>query len=47
MDFSGTSEAYGLKVGRCSQLIELMKVREYSMSISFLDLGRMSFFNEN
>ena len=39
MDFSETIAASDLKVGRYRQLIELMKIREYSMSMSFLDLG--------
>ena len=29
VDFSETIAARGLKVGRCRQLIEIMKVREY------------------
>ena len=43
VDFSETITASDLKVGRCSQLIELMKVCEYSRSRSFLDLGPRSF----
>ena len=39
MDFSETIAAYNLKVGICRQLIEFMKVCEYSRSGSFLDLG--------
>ena len=39
MNFSETIEACDLKVGRCRQLIEFMKVCEYSRSRSFLDLG--------
>ena len=38
VDFSETIAACGLKIGRCRQLIEFMKVYEYSRSISFLDL---------
>ena len=37
MDFSDTSAACDLKVGICRQLIELMKVYEYSRSRSYLD----------
>ena len=39
VDFSETIAACDLNVGRCRQLIELMKVCEYSRSMSFLDLG--------
>ena len=39
MNFSETVEACDLKVGRCRQLIEFMKVCEYLRSLSFLDLG--------
>ena len=39
MDFSETFAACELKVGRSRQLIELMKVCEYSRARSFLDLG--------
>ena len=35
--------ACDLKVGRCRQLTELMKVYEYSRSRSFLDHGPSSF----
>ena len=38
VDFSETIAASDLKVGRYSQLIELMKIFEYSRSRSFLDL---------
>ena len=38
-DFSETIAACDLNVGKCRQLIELMKVCEYSRSIPFLDLG--------
>ena len=36
VDFSETIEASDLKVGRCRQLIEIMKVCEYYRSRSFL-----------
>ena len=36
MDFSETIAASDLKVGRCRQLIEFMKVCEYRRSRSFL-----------
>ena len=36
MDFSETIAASDLKVGRCRQLIEFMKVFEYCRSRSFL-----------
>ena len=36
MDFSETIAACDLKVGRCRQLIEIMKVCEYCRSMSFL-----------
>ena len=41
VDFSGTivASACDLKVGRCRQLIELMKVYGYSRSMSFLAHG--------
>ena len=47
VDFSETIAACDLKVGRCRQLIELMKICEYSRSRSFLDLGPMSFTYKN
>ena len=47
VDFSETIAASDLKVGRCKQLIELMKVCEYSRSRSSLDLGPRSFTYEN
>ena len=47
LNFSETIAACDLKVGRCRQLIELMKVCEYSRSRSFLDLGPRSFTSEN
>ena len=39
MDFSETIVVYDLKVGRCSQLTEYMKLYEYERSRSFIDLG--------
>ena len=36
VDFSGTIEACDLKVGSCRQLVDFMKVCEYSTSRSFL-----------
>ena len=48
VDFSETIAACDMKAGRCRQLIEFMKVCEYSRSMSFLDLGpRQSFTYEN
>ena len=47
VDFSQTIADCDLKVGRCRQLIEVMKVCEYSRSRSFFDLGPMSFIYEN
>ena len=41
--FSETIAASDLKVGRYRQLIELMKICDYSRSRSFLDLGSMLF----
>ena len=43
VDFSETVAA----VGKCRQLIEFMKVSEYSRSKSFLDLGLRPFTHEN
>ena len=43
VDFSETIAVCNLKDGRCTQLIELMKVCLYSWSKSFLDLGPRSF----
>ena len=43
VDFSETNAAFDLKVGRCRQLIEFMKVCEYA----FFDLGPRSFTLEN
>ena len=37
--FSETIVIYDIKVGRCSQLNECMKLREYQRSRSFIDLG--------
>ena len=45
VDFSETIAACDLKVGRCRQLIEFMKVCEDSRS--FFDLGPRSFTYEN
>ena len=39
MDFSETIVAYDIKVGRCSQLNEYMKLYEYQRSRPFTDLG--------
>ena len=39
MDFSETIVVYDIKVGRCSQLIEYMKLYEYQRSRSSIDLG--------
>ena len=39
MDFSETIVVYDIKVGRCSQLNEHMKLYEYQRSMSFTDLG--------
>ena len=47
VDFSESIAACDLKFGRCRQLIELMKVFEYSRSRSFIDLGPRSFTYEN
>ena len=47
VDFSETIAACDLKVGRCRQLVDLMKGCEYSRSRSFLDLGPRSFTYEN
>ena len=47
VDFSETFVACDLKVGRCRQLVDLMKECEYLRSRSFLDLGPMSFTYEN
>ena len=47
LDFSETIAACDLNVGRCRQLIELMKFYKYSMSLLFLDRGGRSFTYEN
>ena len=47
MDFSESIAACDLKVGRCRQIIEHMKVCEYSRSMSYLDLVPRSFTYEN
>ena len=47
VDFSETIAASDLKVDRYRQLIELMKICEYSRSRSFLDLGPRLFAYEN
>ena len=39
MDFSDTIVVYDVKVGRCSQLDEYMKVYEYKRTRSIFDLG--------
>ena len=39
MDFSETIVVYDIKVGRCSQLNEYMKLYEHQRSRSFTDLG--------
>ena len=39
MDFSETGVVYDIKVGRCSQLNEYMKLYEYQRSRSLIDLG--------
>ena len=39
VNFSETIADCDLKAGRCRQLIEFMKVCEYSRSMSFFDLG--------
>ena len=46
-DFLEMFAACDMKVGRCRQLIEFMKVFEYSRSRSYLDLGPRSFTYEN
>ena len=47
VDFSESIAACDMKVGRCSQLIELMKIYEYLRSKSFLNLDPRSFTREN
>ena len=44
VDFSETIAACDLKVGRCRQLIQFMKVFEY---YKVLDLGQRPFMYEN
>ena len=39
MDISETVVVYDIKVGKCSQLNEYMKLYEYQRSRSFIDLG--------
>ena len=39
MDFSKTFIVYDIKVGRCSQPSEYLKLYEYQRSRSFIDLG--------
>ena len=39
MDFSESTVVYDVKVGRCSQLNEYMKLYEYQRSRSLIDLG--------
>ena len=39
MFFSETIVVYFIKVGRCSQLNEYIKLYEYQKSRSFIDLG--------
>ena len=40
--FSETIVVYDLKVGRCNQLNEYMKLYEYQRSRSFIDLGQIT-----
>ena len=47
VDFSEINVACDVKVGRCKQVVDLMKRCEYSGSSSFLDLGQRSFTYEN
>ena len=47
VEFSETTAACDLKVGRCRQLIEFIEVCEYWRSKSFLDLGSRPFTYEN
>ena len=39
LDFSEISVVYDIKIGRCSQLSEYMKLYDYQRSRSFIDLG--------
>ena len=47
MDFSETIVVYNIKVGRCSQINEYMKLYGYQRSKSFIDLGAifLNFFS--
>ena len=47
MDFSEIITDSDLKIGRSRQLIEIMKVFEYSRSMSFLDSSPRLFTYEN
>ena len=47
VDFSETIEACDLKVGRNRQVIDFMKICEYLMSRSLLDLGSRSCIYKN
>ena len=47
VDFSDTIAACDLKVDRCKQLFDFMKVNEYWRSRLFLDLGPRPFMYEN
>ena len=47
VDFSETIEACDLKVGRYRQVIDFMKICEYLMSRSLLDLGPRSCIYKN
>ena len=47
VEFLETIATCDLEVGRCRQLIELMKVSEYCRSRSFLYLGTMTFTYES
>ena len=47
VDFSETIAACDLKVGRCRQLIEFVKVFEYLRSRLFLDLRQRLLMYEN
>ena len=46
VDFSETIAASDMKVGRCRQLSDFMKVCENRRSRSFLDLGPRPFMYE-
>ena len=46
-EFLDTIAVCDLKVGRCRHVLEFMKVCEYLMSMSFLDLGPSSVTYEN